>query len=169
MKIAIQDILDEGITVDIDEQVIIEGHDHAYDVQAHLELYKAETEIVVDGTMNTEIELECSRCLKTFRKRLDAPVHMVYHPIDEMRSEAHELKSDELDMGFYSGDEIDLQEALTEQIVLNLQMKPLCDVACRGICPKCGIDLNSETCSCEFKETDPRLQVLKKLLEKRKE
>lgn len=169
MKIAIEDIHDEGITVDIDEPLVIEGHDHPYMVRAHLELHRIESEIVVDGSMNTEIELECSRCLKTFKRRIDDPVHMVYHPIGELGSEAHELRSDELDLGFYSGDEIDLWEVLREQIMLSLQMKPLCDAACRGICPKCGIDLNSETCSCEFKEADPRLQVLKKLLEKRKE
>ena len=103
------------------------------------------------------------------KRGIDDPVHMVYHPVGELRSEAHQLRSEELELGFYSGNEIDLREVLREQILLNMQMKPLCDAACRGICPKCGIDLNSQICSCEYKETDPRLQVLKKLLEKRKE
>jgi uncharacterized protein len=96
-------------------------------------------------------------------------MNVVYHPAEEIGSEKHELHGDEMDMGFYQGEDLDLEELLREQVMLNAQMKPLCSETCKGLCPKCGRDLNTGSCSCVQKETDPRLEVLKKLLDKGKE
>ncbi len=100
---------------------------------------------------------------------MDIPFYMVLNPIKELRIARHELKGDEMDTGFYTGSEINLHDILKEQILLNIHMKPLCDENCKGICPKCGKDLNTESCFCEEKDIDPRLEVLKSLLEKQKE
>ena len=64
---------------------------------------------------------------------------------------------------------IDADEALTEQILLELPLKHLCKEDCKGLCPKCGTDLNKSTCNCETKEPDPRFDVLRKLLENKKD
>jgi uncharacterized protein len=169
MKIAIADIPDEGLSVDIKE--IFSGEDlHLLSpVVAHLELNRRGKEIIVEGDLKAELGLQCSRCLKDFTRTLDIPVNVVYHSIEEIGSEKHGLKDDEMDMGFYKGEELDLQELLSEQILLNIQMKPLCSERCKGICPQCGADLNTGQCSCEKKEGDSRLAELKKFLEKGKE
>jgi uncharacterized protein len=96
---------------------------------------------------------------------LTIPVNVMYNPVENLKDEEkHELKVDELDMGFYSGDEMDLSDLVKEQIILNLPMKPLCNNSCKGICLQCGADLNSVNCSCSERGIDPRLEVLKKLL-----
>jgi len=169
MKIQIPDIPEEGLEVDVEEDLSIEGIFAVSPVKARLSITKVSAEIMVSGGVSLELENSCSRCLKRIRQVQNLPVNVVYHPADEIGSEKHELHDDEMDMGFYQGDELDLQELLSEQVLLNLQMKPLCDEACKGICPKCGTDLNTGTCTCEKRETDPRLEVLKKLLEKGKE
>lgn len=170
MKISIEDILDEGLSLDIDEEFSLENHSVVSPVQAHLEMHRTAQEIIINGSLKVDIEFQCSRCLKSFRKNLDIPIHnIVYHPIEEMQIEKHELKDDEMDMGFYTGSELDLQDMLKEQILLNVQTNPLCDDNCKGICPECGADLNTEKCYCEKKEVDPRLEVLRSLFEKRKE
>ena len=94
------------------------------------------------------------------------PVNVVYHSVEELKDEAHlnEVKSEELDLDFYSGEELDLLDLIKEQIELNLPMKPLCDDACKGICPKCGTDLNVKSCTCSVKDIDPRFESLKKLI-----
>jgi uncharacterized protein len=116
------------------------------------------------------VELQCSRCLRNFPRDIDMNIHVVYHPVEELRGEEkHEVREDELDMGFYSDDELNIQDLVVEQILLNVPMKPLCSESCRGICPKCGTDMNVNPCRCEQKEADPRLAVLKKLLEEGKE
>ncbi|GAB4483679.1 MAG: DUF177 domain-containing protein [Thermodesulfovibrionales bacterium] len=169
MKIVIPDIPEEGIEVDFRENVGIDRENPASPVSGRLLVTKTDREIGVTGNLQAEIGFSCSRCLKPFRRSLDLPVDVVYHPLEEEGREQHELHDDEMDMGFYQGDEIDLQDLVREQVLLNLQMKPLCDEQCRGICPKCGADLNEGPCGCPQKEADPRFSVLKKLLPEGKE
>ena len=62
---------------------------------------------------------------------------------------------------------IDSDETLIEQIILELPLRHLCKEDCKGLCPKCGADLNKVSCSCDTSEPDPRFDVLRKLLEKK--
>lgn len=169
MKIVIADIPDEGLHVNVEEDVDLEGISLLAPVTAGLALNKSGKEIIVSGELKSEMELQCSRCLKAFRRELKLPVEVVYHPLEEIVAERHELKDDEMDMGFYRGEELDLRELLNEQLLLNIQMKPLCREGCRGLCPRCGTDLNTGTCECRKKEADPRLEVLRNYFEKGKE
>ncbi|MBI5639640.1 MAG: DUF177 domain-containing protein [Nitrospirae bacterium] len=169
MKILIADIPDEGLDLDFEEKITNEDLSLSSPVSARLELDKRDKEICITGRLSAEIGLECSRCLRLFTRNLDIPVNVVYHPIDEISAERHELKDDEMDMGFYRGEELDLRELLREQILLNKQMKSLCDENCRGICPKCGTDLNTGSCECTSREPDPRFEILKNFIDKRKE
>jgi len=169
MKIALSDIPDEGLSVDIREKFSAEDIHVLSPVEARLDLNKAGKEVIVGGVLKTALALQCSRCLKDFTGILDIPVNVVYHPIEEIGTDKHELRDDEMDMGFYKGEELDLMELLKEQILLNIQMKPLCSEQCKGICPQCGINLNTGHCACARKKADPRLEVLKKLFEERKE
>jgi uncharacterized protein len=169
MKIVIADIPDEGLTVDVEEKLTLEEVSAVSPVTGTLQVNKSDREVIVAGKVTSELDLQCSRCLKGFRRPLDIPVNVVYHPVEEIAEERHELKDDEMDMGFYRGQEIDLQELVREQVLLNLQMKPLCDENCKGICPNCGADLNAGACRCETRKIDPRLEVLKILLDKGKE
>jgi len=166
MKIVIADIPDEGLEVDIEERVELEDVSLSGPVISQLSLNKVAAEIIITGRLKAKMELQCSRCLTDFRQDLDIPVNVVYHPVEDAVGERHALKDDELDLGFYQGGELDLQELLTEQILLNTQMKPLCSEGCKGICPKCGKDLNTGQCNCSLKEIDPRLEVLKNFLGK---
>jgi len=169
MKILITDIPDEGLFLDIDEKFGAEEVPAVSPVKAGLELTKFKREVIVGGSVSAELELECSRCLKKYLYGINVPVHVVYHPMEEIGADRHELKDDEMDMEFYKGEELDLRELIREQIMLNIPMQPLCDKNCRGICSQCGTDLNTATCNCVTEKIDPRLEVLKKLLEKRKE
>ena len=169
MKIVIPDIPEEGLTVELEETISIEGCNVSSPVKTALTVNKTAHEVMVTGTISVALEMACSRCLKDMLHSQDLPVSVVYHPAEEIGSDRHGLHDDEMDTGFYTGEELDLQELIREQILLSVEMKPLCREDCRGICPKCGIDLNSGVCTCVQKEIDPRLEVLKKLLDKEKE
>jgi uncharacterized protein len=169
MKIVIPDIPEEGLVVELEEKIGIEGFSVSSPVKAKLAVSKTAHEVMITGSLSVELDMECSRCLKGVRQAQELPVSVVYHPAEEIGSEKHGLHDAEMDLGFYTGEELDLQELITEQILLSVQMKPLCSDGCKGICPKCGIDLNTGTCTCVQKELDPRLEVLKKLLDKEKE
>lgn len=60
---------------------------------------------------------------------------------------------------------LDVDEALIEDIILNFPLKILCREDCKGLCPKCGIDLNDSSCSCVLREIDPRLAPLLKFFD----
>jgi len=163
MKIVVSDIPQEGLEVTLKE--MIEHEDRISPVEADLRIEKVGTEVLVKGDLNARMALRCSRCLKDFEKEILVPVDVVYHPVEELKAEEeHELRSEELDMGFYSGGGLDLLDLIKEQVMLNLPMKTLCAELCKGICPQCGADLNTGTCECEAKTIDPRLAVLKNLI-----
>ena len=60
---------------------------------------------------------------------------------------------------------LDIDEQLTEALLLEFPRKILCSEECPGLCPKCGKSLKLGPCSCPTKEIDPRLAVLAQLLE----
>ena len=74
-----------------------------------------------------------------------------------------ELSSDDLETAVYCGSTIDLAGIILEQLVVNLPIKPLCSDGCKGLCPKCGANRNTETCGCVDDDVDPRFEILKKL------
>lgn len=163
MKITIPDIPKEGLDLEIEEE--IEAGVVSSPVRARLRIEKLGPEVMVTGDMTAEVKLQCSRCLKEFSKVLSVPVDVVYHPVEELKGEEHhKVTAEELDMDFYSGEELDLHDLLKEQIMLNMTMKPLCSDVCKGICPGCGADLNTDACKCGAKNIDPRFAELKKLL-----
>lgn len=60
---------------------------------------------------------------------------------------------------------IELDEVVTTDILLNLPQKFLCSSECKGLCPQCGHNLNQGDCGCDRRMIDPRLEVLKQLME----
>ena len=163
MKIIISDIPLEGLELDFNSSV--ESGALLSPVRARLRIEKHGTEVEVKGDLTAEARLQCSRCLNEFQKSLSIPFDVVYHPMEELKGEeTHEVKSEELDMDFYSGDELDMDILIKEQVELNLPMKPLCTELCKGLCPECGADLNATQCNCNLEKTDPRFEALKKLL-----
>ena len=120
------------------------------------------------GRVQTTLELTCGRCLEPFRWPVDAFFDLRYLPRTENTGEGEiEIEEDDLTTAYYSDDLIDLGQLMAEQFHLALPMKPLCDDACRGLCPQCGANLNTGSCACTTAWQDPRLAVLKSLLKDR--
>ncbi|HKY21936.1 MAG TPA: DUF177 domain-containing protein [Vicinamibacterales bacterium] len=122
----------------------------------------------VAGRLTGDLELMCSRCLEPFGLPVATDFDLWYVPRaedsgEDEKEDEKEVEEDDLATAFYVGDEIDLGQLIMEQFQLALPMKPLCDVACRGLCPQCGTNLNTGSCGCKQEWIDPRLEVLKKL------
>ena len=91
---------------------------------------------------------------------------------DELMFDEDEIELTEKDTqtAFFSGTQLAIGEILHEQVLLALPMKALCRVDCKGLCPTCGINLNSGTCSCPPEKFSPHMDTLlelKKRLEQR--
>jgi len=96
----------------------------------------------VIGSVTVEIDAECSRCLKDTVIELEIEMN-----------EAFRLDSDEEDVYSFSGHKVDIDEAVIDNVTLNLPLYVYCDTECKGLCPHCGINLNEQTCDCEIEET----------------
>ena len=137
-------------------------------VDLAFELHKDKGKFRLVGTVATELELQCSRCLEPFPLPVAAPFDLRYLPAAEASTDVErEVEDEDLETSYYRGDEIDLNELLREQFYLALPMKPLCREQCRGLCAQCGTNLNAGTCDCSPVWEDPRLAALKNLVKGR--
>lgn len=115
---------------------------------------------LVNGQVNSELLLRCSRCINYFSYKINGEFGAEYYPQPK-----GEVDTPEEEKHYYSGDLIDLQDVVLESILLEIPMKALCSEKCKGLCPKCGTNLNEGQCDCSLEEIDPRLEVLQKLLQ----
>jgi uncharacterized protein len=148
------------------DEVAQDGDAYRIVAPVHLEfdIQKDKEKFRLIGTARTELELSCSRCLEPFRLPVDAVFELRFLPASEMADgEEREVQDEDLDTSYYRDDTIDLNELLREQFYLSLPMKPLCREDCKGLCPQCGTNWNTGTCTCTTEWEDPRLAALKGL------
>jgi len=112
--------------------------------------------------METVIEMECGRCLELAVYPVKAEMVYTLVPSGGRVGEEDPSQSDEdLNFGYYSDDVIDLDPLVMEQVVLRVPIKPLCSDLCKGLCPRCGTNLNTGSCECRSEALDPRFSALK--------
>ena len=127
-------------------------------------LRKGIAQVDVEGTIAAEIEIDCTRCLSQEKTTLDFPFKVAYVTEENYTQDAEaELRAEDLEVAVFDGDKIDLNELAREQLTLNLPTRFLCSENCKGLCSKCGVNRNTENCSCEENEIDPRWSALKNL------
>jgi uncharacterized protein len=125
----------------------------------------------VGGTFKTAIRFTCSRCTKEFSRSLAARFDLSYLPQPTWSNEDTEieLRYEDMDIAYYDGIALDVDLMVMEQIELALPMKFVCREDCKGLCYRCGADLNQGPCLCRNEVTDPRLSVLLDFQKKKRE
>ncbi len=124
--------------------------------------------VQVKGIISTRVRLTCARCLKTFDAPLTSRFEVTYtqRPAGEKKAnQQEEIELDAGDMGliYFEGEQINLLEAIQEQVILALPIKALCSPTCKGLCPGCGADLNQGKCSCDRRVPGGAFAALKNL------
>ena len=110
----------------------------------------------LDLTARTTLDAVCDRCGREFSPEKEVPYHcMLAEFLENGESDEIELLED---------GKVDLGELARTAFILGMDTKTLCSEDCKGLCARCGADLNLGPCSCK-KEIDPRLAALAKLLE----
>ena len=115
--------------------------------------------LMMKGDLTTTIHGICDRCANPFDREIHFPIDVIL--VTELASEENE---DEWVFPL-EGDSADLDDIVRTVFVLNLDSKLLCKEDCKGLCHRCGKNLNDGPCGCQ-KELDPRFAALKQLLEK---
>jgi uncharacterized protein len=145
------------------------AEDFAFVVRAH----RMGPDVYLEGEVTGALELACSRCLTRYRGPIREPFRLVLEPAGERvpadpegaAALAHEgmVLSDELESGWFRGPEIQLDRFVGELLALAVPVQPLCREDCRGLCPRCGVDRNVESCSCTDARPESPFAVLASL------
>jgi uncharacterized protein len=118
----------------------------------------------VAGRVHVPTTLTCGRCLITYASAIDSSFRIIFRKETARQNEVEdetELSDDDLIASTYSGDEIDLAHEIEEQVAMEVPLKPLCGDGCKGLCPDCGADLNTGTCSCSREPVNLKFSALK--------
>ncbi len=113
--------------------------------------------LLMSGSLTTRLYGVCDRCAREFERDVEFPINAVL--VTEFANEDNEDER----VFQLEGDSADLDDIVTTTFVLNLESKLLCTPDCKGLCCKCGANLNDGPCGCQ-PELDPRFAALKQLL-----
>ncbi|KIR03386.1 Protein of unknown function DUF177 [Lachnospiraceae bacterium TWA4] len=110
-----------------------------------------------EGNQRFHVELEgslrlkfvCDRCLE------EVPMDFSLQIVEDID------KKEEAELEFYvEGDQLNAEELILQELLLHMPMKVLCNENCKGICNRCGANLNRGTCSCKEEPKDMRMAAI---------
>ncbi len=122
-------------------------------------IYVTDNGIFIHADIEYEVINKCDRCLKEYKENSKAIMSGKIINKDDKNNE------DEEQIFFSKNEEFNLDEAIKTTIIFSEPMKTLCKEDCKGLCQKCGKNLNEGPCECEHEDIDPRLAKLKDLME----
>lgn len=125
-----------------------------------LACYRAGLELFFNGEVTSPVVGQCARCAEMFEFSLTTALAFVLVPRSGQWAE-DDFDAQGGDVNTYEGEEVDLSPIVRERVLLDLPTLPLCDVDCRGLCARCGANLNEGACGCASEAGDPRLAVLR--------
>ena len=164
MKLSLREIIEiPGSSVDFSRE--LETEELAFpSIVRYLSAPRAEGRVYNEagvlrlrGEIRTDMLCVCDRCAGEFETEKITPLSAVI-------VEKNDDNADDPELFFLDGDEIDLDEILSTLFILDMDSKFLCREDCKGLCPRCGKNLNLGACGCG-QEPDPRFAVLEQLLD----
>jgi uncharacterized protein len=112
-------------------------------------------------------EVLCARCLEPVAVPLESEFDLIFRPeAADANPGEHSITPDETEIGYYQESGLLLEDVVREQVLLSLPTRTLCTEDCKGLCPRCGQNLNQAKCSCDEAPADPRWNALAGLAEK---
>ena len=129
-----------------------------------IQIDKASDELIVTIDWQTMISGSCDRCAEPLQTPLSDTLSVVYTYDPQERGEEDE----EVLLISESTRQVDLTDHLRQSLILALPLKLLCREECKGLCSRCGANLNNESCSCPPDPVDPRWEKLEQLFNRKK-
>ncbi len=118
-------------------------------------------DIRLKGHFDGKFQVPCARCVEPVEVPLAADFDLIFRPAAaDAEATERSITAPETEIGYYQGDSLLLEDVLREQVLLSLPVRTLCKPDCKGLCPRCGENRNSQSCSCEVGPSDPRWEAL---------
>lgn len=131
-------------------------------IRVDLTIQKSGDEFFCQARVVGEVSMECARCLASFPTELSGVTSFIV-TAELKRASGKESEDQEEYVLIDANECVDLSEIVRQEMLLAAPMKPLCSEECKGLCPRCGVNLNIETCDCRVKGIDSRWEGLKDL------
>ncbi|MCL2323525.1 MAG: DUF177 domain-containing protein [Oscillospiraceae bacterium] len=138
------------------EIILPEGKlDFSKDILFNFKLQLLNEIITIVGIIKTQVMLQCSRCAEEFAYDINLDVFEEFTINKDLVDE---------DIALIINEKIDISRIVSDNILINLPIAKVCKEGCKGLCHKCGTNLNKEKCDCHNEEIDDRLKVLQEFL-----
>jgi uncharacterized protein len=151
--------------VDLGEEAAQQGPLAASGSAEVIHEHRGPKDIVADirlrGSFKGSFEVPCARCVEPVSIPLAADFDLIFRPAAaDAEAAERSITAPETEIGYYLNDSLALEDVLREQVLLSLPVRTLCKPDCKGLCPRCGINRNCQTCSCPVGPSDPRWTAL---------
>lgn len=176
LRIQFTEIPEEGLLVNVNDVSWFPAEELARDGDPKAEVFleRSGERVLVAGTIEVVLLLNCDRCLAEFSNphKVDFRLVLEVAPAEEGLGEEvyadHDYDPGEIEVVALDEPVIDLGDLLYQQMLLSLPRKVLCRSDCRGICGRCGADLNVERCKCPDSSGASSFAALGQLLKNKK-
>jgi len=152
--------IDEANTLNLSDEV-----KSASNISAKVSFLKTGDGILVEIVdLGLELEFNCTKCGDDFKKQINVELAERKYFFEEQQVVKDVMDTFYVDL---KNMEIDIADFLRQEIILHFPMIPVCSNSCKGLCPKCGANLNKKSCDCKLdsdhKDQEKPLAILKQL------
>ncbi len=144
-------------------EISVDGVSFQGKARVELDVLQSDHIYYCTGEVNCNVLLQCSRCLKKYPLTLQGRIDFSIHEAGEMRYPDGVEGPDSRIIIPANSSRVDISDQVRETLILEIPLKPLCDPDCRGLCPRCGVNLNEQECNCKVETTDARWDGLRGL------
>ncbi len=151
--------------IDYGEEAAQTGGMAAEGLAEVLHEHRGPKDIVADirlrGHFSGNFELPCARCVEPVATALEGDFDLIFRPAGaDLEAPERSITAVETEIGYYQKDSLLLEDVLREQVLLSLPVRILCKPDCKGLCPRCGANRNSQSCTCDEGPVDHRWEAL---------
>ena len=138
------------------------GEDFVFETPMHIagNIVNNGKALELNAVCTGTVQVHCARCMKELNREVSFKIREFFVQSDG------ENDDDDEDVVFFEGYTIDVADIVVNHFLMNVSGKYLCSEDCRGLCPKCGADLNLGDCGCETDDIDPRWAKLADIMKK---
>jgi uncharacterized protein len=140
------------------------SHGRADLLEEHRGPHQIVQDIRLRGSYSGRFSVPCARCIDPVEHTLAGEYDLIFRPIGvDAEVTEHSIGASETEIGYYENGGLALEDVLREQVLLSLPARTLCGDDCKGLCPRCGGNQNTEPCTCDETPADPRWSALSAL------
>lgn len=124
--------------------------------------HEGDRKIAITAKVSLVLEMPCDRCLENVK----VPMDLDFERKVDAAASAQERIAQLDEQSYIDGYQLDVDCMVLDEMITEIPDKVLCKDDCKGVCLKCGINLNHETCSCDRTELDPRMSIIRDIFAK---